>query len=694
MTLNQPPVVLEMNLIVCEKDDAARRIAGILSDDSASKEKRGKVSIYRFRWKNAPSCAIGLRGHILNLDYPQKYKDWSGTDPESLVEVEPVKVVSEKAIASTLRSLVDEADRIFMATDYDREGELIGLEAITHAMGGEEKKEVIRIKFSSLTREEVMASFSERQEIDRDLANSAEARQIIDLTWGACLTRFISLTSGRVGHEFLSVGRVQSPTLALIVDREKDIKSFVPEPYWNIEAELNKGITFTSGHAARDIRDRNLANDIHTRISGTDSALIVDVIGRERTDKVPPPFNTTSFIKAANNLGLSASRIMSIAEELYTNGYISYPRTDNTVYPATLDLRASVRTLARGPYTKEAEYILGKDKLLPSRGDKETTDHPPIYPTEYAELGQLSGDRFKVYDLIVRRFLATLHDPARVFVTSLKIDIGSEPFTASGISVIYPGWRSIYHYSKVNETSLPELRPGDIADVLDVRLLSKETKPPKRYSQGSLIQEMERLGLGTKSTRHEIIQKLYDRRFIQDTPPKPTLSGEALIMSLERHASTITKPDMTARLESDMDLIASGDRPFRDVVEESRSMLREIMPNLKRNREAIGKEINDALMEQNIAGKCPRCDNNMLLVKSRWGKRYVRCSKYPGCSRSFPLPQRGKVTFTIERCDSCRSPIITLYRRRGPPYDKCINPKCPNGRYGSNEDQHIDSAPE
>ncbi|MDG6224672.1 MAG: DNA topoisomerase I [Candidatus Thermoplasmatota archaeon] len=681
-----------MKLIVCEKDDAAKRIAGILSGDTASKERRGKVSIYKFRWKNAPACAIGLRGHILNLDYPKKFKDWSGTDPADLTEVEPIKVVSERSIASTLKSLVSEADVIYMATDYDREGELIGLEAITHAISGEGEKKLIRVKFSSLTKEEVMASFSKMHDIDRNLANSAEARQIIDLTWGASLTRFISLASNRVGHEFLSVGRVQSPTLALIVDKEKDIKSFVPEPYWNIEADLHREMTFTSAHGARDIHDEQLALDVHSRIADARSALIVDVSERERIDKVPPPFNTTSFIKAANNLGLSAARIMSIAEDLYTNGYISYPRTDNTVYPPTLDLRDCVRTLNRGPYSKEAEYILSKVRLVPSRGDKETTDHPPIYPTEYAELGQLSGDRFKVYDLIVRRFLATLHDPARVLVRSLKIDIRSEPFTASGITVIYPGWRNIYHYSKVNETALPDLGPGDKVDVVEVRLLSKETKPPKRYSQGSLIQEMERLGLGTKSTRHEIIQKLYDRRFIEDSPPRPTLSGEALILSLERHASTITKPDMTARLESDMDLIASGNREFQDVVEESRSMLRDLMPQLKRNREAIGKEINDALMEQNIAGKCPRCDNNMHLVKSRWGKRYVRCSKYPGCSRSFPLPQRGKVTFTMDRCEICRSPIITLYRRKGPPYNKCINPKCPNGRYGSNENEHIDAA--
>jgi DNA topoisomerase-1 len=371
---------------------------------------------------------------------------------------------------------------------------------------------------------------------------------------------------------------------------------------------------------------------------------------------------------------------MSIAEDLYTNGLISYPRTDNTVYPQTMDLRGAVEALARGPYAAAGLEILSKEHIVPTKGDKEATDHPPIYPTQYAELGQLSPDQFKVYDLIVRRFLATLLDPAKVWVTSVKMDIASEPFSASGIHVTYPGWRSVYPFSKVNEAPLPELKAGESVDVEDIRLLAKETKPPRRYSQGGLIQEMERLGLGTKSTRHEIIQKLYDRRFIEESPPKPTLSGEALVNSLERHAATITKPEMTAALERDMEMIAAGEQSVGAIVEESRQMLREVMTTLKAHKGAIGKEISEALQEQNVVGKCPRCDNPMLLVRSKWGKRYVRCSKYPGCSKSYPLPQKGKITFTDERCEKCRSPIIVLYRKRGPPYGVCINQKCTSTR--------------
>jgi DNA topoisomerase-1 len=668
-----------MRLIICEKDNAAKRISDILSHGHYKVEKRGKVPVYDFAWNKKQTKTIGLRGHILNMDFPKKYNNWSAVSPKELIDVDPARMVSAKSIASVLRTLSKEAEEIYVATDFDREGELIGKEAVVYAVGEDGLDDVWRAHFSSLTKDEVTNSFQNPVRIDKALASAAETRQVLDLVWGATLTRFISLASDRLGHDFLSVGRVQSPTLALIVDKEKEIKAFKPVPYFRIESQNEKdSLEFGSFHSAGDIFDRKKAESIFEKVQGKKIATVHDVKERERTDKQPVPFNTTQFIKAANTMGMAAARIMSIAEDLYTNGYISYPRTDNTVYPKGLDLRKAVEELNRGPFREHCEHILGKEKITATRGSKQTTDHPPIYPTAFATKEELGPERSKVYDLVVRRFLATLHDPCKVKVTSVKLDVNSEIFNANGSRVIIPGWRGVYHFSKVTETELPEMKKGDTVNILKLSFLEKETKPPKRYSQGGLIQEMERLGLGTKSTRHEIIQKLYSRRYIEDSPPKPTLSGYALIESLEKHARMITDPDMTSRLEEDMEKISKSSLTQKEVIQESRNMLRDIMVVMEENKAAIGNEIKEALLEQDIAGKCPRCNNDLLTVRSKRGKRYVRCSKFPNCSKSYPLPQRGKIDFTDEICETCRSPMIILYRKGGRPNTLCMNINCPS----------------
>lgn len=667
-----------MRLIICEKDNAAKRISEILSNGHFKTEKRGRVPVYKFVWEHEESMTIGLRGHIINMDFPKKYNNWSGIDPKELIDVDPARMVSARSIASVLRDVAKQADKVYVATDFDREGELIGKEAVVYALGEEALDKVYRAHFSSLTKDEVKQSFQSLVNIDKNLANAAETRQILDLVWGATLTRFISLASDRLGHDFLSVGRVQSPTLAIIVNKEKEIKAFKPEPYCRIEALLKKmDLDFTASHDKGDIFDIEKAEGIFERIKNERTARITDINERSRTDRPPAPFNTTQFIKAANVIGMTAARIMSIAEELYTNGYISYPRTDNTVYPKGLEIDKVVEELNKGPYKETCGYLLSKDKITPTRGKKQTTDHPPIYPTSFATKGELGPEKYKIYDLVVRRFLATLHDPSKVKVTSIKLDIGKEGFKASGVRMEYPGWRSIYHFSKVTETVLPVLRKDDIVDVDNIELSRKETKPPKRFSQGGLIQEMEKLGLGTKSTRHEIIQKLYSRRYIEDSPPKPTLSGFALIDTLERHATTITEPDMTSILESDMEKISRAKLTQDKVIEESRDMLKQIIEIMEEHKTDIGREIAEALNVQDVVGKCPRCGSDLLTVRSKRGKRYVRCSLHPRCSKSYPLPQKGKIGFTDEKCNVCKSPLIMIYRKGGRPFTTCMNPECP-----------------
>ncbi|MEM4729519.1 MAG: DNA topoisomerase I [Thermoplasmata archaeon] len=669
-------------LVICEKDNAARRIAAILSGNSAERRMLDGVPIYTFSKDGTDYIVIGLKGHILTLDYDQRYSLWHRVRPRELINIEPKKRVIAHSIVTALRKLAPDVDRVIVATDYDREGELIGVEALEKLREFRGDVPVKRARFSSLTPNEVRTAFANLGDVDHRLSDSALARQHVDLVWGATLTRYLSILTDRTGKDFLSVGRVQTPTLALILEREDEIRRFKPEPYWEVEGNLEKstGERFRVRSAKERYRQKEEAERVVAAARSSTTGRVVGIRVERRREKPPTPFNTTQFLAVASTLGFQPARAMSIAEDLYTSGYISYPRTDNTVYPPGENLRAILQTLARpgSDFEKEAGELLKKDRLTPTRGKTEATDHPPIHPTDLAQRSELSREQWKIYELVVRRFFATLADEAVSEVTSATVDIGGQPFLARGLRAVEPGWRKYYPYVTLREAALPPLVQGEIVRVLKIDMKEKLTQPPKRYTQGGLIQEMESLGLGTKATRHEIIQKLYARDYVKDRSPVPTETGEAVTRALQRYAEHITRPDMTAALERDMDLIADGKKSVKEVVEESRRMLAEVMDELDRNKEAIGEAIREALRSQNTLGPCPKCGTGELVVMRSWrGKRFAGCSNYPKCRNSFPLPQRGRIEVLQEKCPACGHLQVNVLHSRRKPWTVCLNATCP-----------------
>ena len=238
-----------MKLVICEKNIAARRIAFILSGGAVKNMHLGKIPVYSFTKNNEPWSVIGLKGHIINLDYPSGFNQWTKIAPHKLIEVEPCKNVSEKEIALALKTLVKDAPSLIVATDFDREGELIGVEVVNLLKSYNQSiTQIKRARYSAITPFEINTAFDNLTEVDYNLSSAGEARQVIDLVWGAVLTRFISLTSRRLGRDFLSIGRVQSPTLALLVEREKEIKNFIPKPYWTLIAQLKKDKSIDTTH--------------------------------------------------------------------------------------------------------------------------------------------------------------------------------------------------------------------------------------------------------------------------------------------------------------------------------------------------------------------------------------------------------------------------------------------------------------
>ncbi len=666
-----------MFLIICEKHNAAQRITTILSKGKARRTIINKVPLYDFVDENRNKFnVIGLKGHVVNLDFPSKFNRWNHLELKNLIQIEVIKKVQDWKIVNLLKKLAENVDEVIIATDYDREGELIGVEGLELVQQAKASVKVKRARFSALTAPEIQRAFKNLSDVDYNLSTAAYSRQIIDLKWGAVLTRFISLASNQTGKDFLSVGRVQSPTLALIVDREKEILDFKPQPYWQIIANLEKGIKFSAMHKEDKFWDEEVAKDIYERAKQASKGIVKEVEIKQENDGPPAPFNTTSFLRAATTLRLTAAKAMIIAEELYTSGLISYPRTDNTVYPKSIKLRKLLEMLKKTDFSDDANELLQQHKLTPTRGKVTATDHPPIHPVGAAKKSDLKPGHWKVYELVVRRFMATLASWAKAEKTKALIEINKEPFIANGLKYFELGWHKYYPYFDLKEKDIPKLIKGDEVGIINIDLESKETKPPKRYSQGSLIQEMDKLGLGTKSTRHEIIQKLYSRGYIKENKPEPTLMGKAVILALENYATTITKPDMTAVLEKDMDEIAKGNKKMGDVVKESEDMLNEIIMVLEKNKSLIAKSIKDALRTQNVIGKCKDCGSDLVVITSRRGKRFIGCSQFPNCRRSYPLPQYGKIVPMDSECKLCGAPEVKVINSKKKPWHICVNIKC------------------
>lgn len=639
------------NLIIAEKNNAAKRISEILSKNSFETEKVNGARVYSFSSNNELFKVIGLRGHILKLDFTDKYSDWQKTDPKELIRADLEKKPLHKKIVRALEELSEEARRITIATDFDREGELIGSDAVNVIEEKGDGKKIERVRFSSLTQKEIENAFEEPRKLDQNLSDSGEARQVIDLIWGASLTRFISLTAKRYGDNFLSVGRVQTPTLSIIVDKEKEIEAFDPETYWKIFSKFKKnGVEFSSTHNEGRIWKKQKADDILKNMG--EEAQVLSVLREKKHENPPIPFNTTQFQRAAGAIGVSPSLAMSVAEDLYTEGFISYPRTDNTVYPDDLDFRGILKTIRKNKQLEKfANSLLEKEKYSPTRGDKETTDHPPIYPTAAAKKEELSDLEWKIYQLIARRFFATLAPDAIKKIIRVELETNGEHFKTKGSKYVRLGWRRYYPYYSRKEKELPELEEGEVLDIQEKVKEEKETQPPKRYSSNRLMSKMEDLGLGTKATRHNILSKLYSRNYIHGDPPKPTNTAEAVIRALEKYADEITEHQMTSTLEKEMDKITEGKISEEKVVEDSRKMLEDVFEELRENKEKIANSLRQGLRKDKIIGNCPSCGEDLIIRRARSGSRFVGCTGYPDCEFSLPLPKRGKLIKTKQKCD-------------------------------------------
>ena len=522
-------------LIITEKPNAAKKIAEALADGKAIKENLNGVPYYKItHGKNdiVVACAVG---HLYGLAEKDK-KTWNF--PAFNIEWKPSYEMSKNSSFSkkyllTIKKLAKDANSFTVATDYDVEGEVIGLNVIKYAC---KKKDAARMKFSTLTKPDLIEAYEKKEpNLNWGQANAGETRHFLDWYNGINYSRALTSSIKTAGSfKLMSTGRVQGPALKIIVTREKEIKAFKPVPFWQIElkGEVNKG-SIIAWHKEDKFWEKAKADKVIKQVKGQRKAVVDKTQKKQFKQQPPTPFDlTTMQMEAYKCYKISPKETLEIAQELYSSGYISYPRTSSQQLPDKIGFKKIFAGLSKQELYSELIKELLKKPLKPNNGKKTDPAHPAIYPT--GTTTNISNDREqKIYDLIVKRFLATFGDNAIRETSTMNIDCNKEIFIAKGTRTVEKGWHIYYHpYVKLEEEELPEVNKGDQVDVKKINLYEKETQPPKRYTPASIIKELEKKNLGTKSTRASIIDTLFSRGYVDGKSIEATNLGMHCLICL------------------------------------------------------------------------------------------------------------------------------------------------------------------
>ena len=402
---------------------------------------------------------------------------------------------------------------------------------------------------------------------------------------------------------------------------------------------------------------------------------------------------TTLQTEAYRFFHISPKEALSIAEELYLKSYTSYPRTSSQKLPPTIGYKKILEALSKqSSYKPLCTQLLNQEKLKPNEGKKTDLAHPAIYPTGVVP-SALNDKQRKIYDLIVKRFLATFAPPAKRLSITVSIDVENEDFITKGITTVEKGWHTFYEpYIRLKEEEIPLFEKGDKIHAKKYYLDEKETQPPKRYTPASIIKTLERKNLGTKATRANIVDTLYKRGYVDGVPIKISSFGKTTIEVLKNNLPKIIDDKLTRKLENDMELIRKNEVTEDYVINESIKYLDKILSGFKKKEKIIGEELKKALYkttnDQNTLGDCPVCHKGKLVIKKGKYGRFVGCTNYPECKVTIKLPA-ATIRKTNEVCPYCGFPMVMVYKKGKKPQKICVNPACPSKKEGFNKEEFL-----
>jgi DNA topoisomerase I len=531
-------------------------------------------------------------------------------------------------VVSELTALAEKANEIILATDPDREGEAIAwhIEELLHA-DKKVKAPIKRVTFNEITKEAVTHALTSPRDIDTNLRRAQEARRVLDRLVGYDLSGII-WKKVRYG---LSAGRVQSPALRILVEREREIKAFIPEDFWVLSALVSTIgkeellLTCTEEPRKKAEVDRIMA------IAKKEPWIIKDVKESEQKRSPRPPFTTSTLQQAANSrLGFSPSRTMQIAQKLYEAGYISYMRTDSTTLSAqaVASIAAAVEKKFGKTYlevraykTKAKNAQEAHEAIRPAHIEKESAGH--------------TEEQKKLYRLIWERTFASQMADAKVLKTRVVGNVTSDSipdFTITGSRVLFPGWLSVDVGARGEDVELPHVTTGEPLTLISCESIAKQTEPPNRYSEAGLVKELEARGIGRPSTYASIITTLETRGYVEkiNRSLKPTDTGEVVSAFLEDNFMAYINDTFTAEMENELDEIAAGERDYTKTLEAFYTPFQKEVKEKEKLDKATTLEAADPKYI------CPKCGNSMVVKLGRGGK-FLSCARYPDCDGALTI---------------------------------------------------------
>ena len=618
-------------------------------------------------------------GHVRDLP-----KSKLGVDVEHDFEPKYINIRKQSETIKKLKAAAKDKDKIFLATDPDREGEAISWH-LAHLLDVD-LKEKNRVTFNEITKSGVKSGMAAPRRVDESLVNSQQARRILDRLVGYKLSPFLwkKVKSG------LSAGRVQSVTVRMIVDRENEIRSFIPQEYWTIEASLLTD-TAAKPFIAKFYGQNGKKMELHTK-EETDAVLadlrnadyVVESVKKSVRQKSPaPPFTTSTMQQeASRRLGFQARRTMKAAQELYEGvdveglgavGLITYMRTDS------LRISDEARQAAAAYIEKTygREFIPQTPRVYKSR-DNAQDAHEAIRPslpeiTPAMVKSSITSDQYKLYKLIWERFIASQMASALLDTVAAQIGAAGYTFKASGFTVKFAGFTVLYEESrdddKEENSVLPELAERDHLIEDGVKGSQHFTQPPPRYTEASLIKELEENGIGRPSTYAATITTILGRNYVEREGKqlKPTELGEVTTKLMKEHFSQIVDADFTANMEKDLDEIADGDKQWTQVLHSFYDGFEKDLEKAEAETEGISYRIPDE--ETDVV--CELCGRKMVIKHGRFGK-FLACPGYPECKNTKRI-----VNEMPGECPLCGGKILEKKSKKGKKFFGCEhNPSC------------------
>eukprot|EP01090_Pellita_catalonica_P021400 TRINITY_DN7999_c0_g1_i1.p1 TRINITY_DN7999_c0_g1~~TRINITY_DN7999_c0_g1_i1.p1 ORF type:complete len:842 (-),score=130.49 TRINITY_DN7999_c0_g1_i1:22-2547(-) len=708
-------------LMVAEKPSIARTLAYTLSGAESVRDRKGispmcPVHEYKGKFSGKPAQfrVTSVVGHIFSCDFYPEFQNWNTTDPKDLFAA-PTRKVESTPKARIIKHLKNEAkgvDFLVLWLDCDREGENICFEVIDVAlpkMNKRKGKTIFRSHFSSLTAPDLHRAMNNLGEPNENESEGVEARQELDLKVGVAFTRFQTrYFQGKYGDldsSLISYGPCQTPTLGFCVSRYDMIQKFEPEKFWTVDVTLVKGISNIDLKWQRKrVFDQAVGTVFTNKVANAARVKTVSSNVKVQSKGRPAPLNTTTLMKiASKQLGMGPHHAMHIAEALYIQGYISYPRTETTKYSEHFDLTTVLSSQTRHPSWGEYVTQLLVDGFSRPKGGSDAGDHPPITPMRMADTSDLAGDHYRLYDYICRHFIATVSPPCKYAKLRATFEIGGETFTYSGKKALEPGFTVLMPWLAVQDSGISDLQlfnTGGDFTLHSATIREGVTSPPDFLTESELIGQMEKNGIGTDASIAVHINNICQRNYVQVTGGRklmPTKLGVALVHGYKRIDADLVEPTVRASVEQSVDFIAQGkagreyvtshlltifEAKFRYFV----STIAKMDEYFEGSFSALSKTVSK------LRTKCGNCRKYMNYLPLKPSRLYC-----PTCEETYSLPHDGKIKrnkellcpldgfelllcqmgeMTFSLCPNCYNNPALEGMNEGSGCNRCPHPKC------------------